>query len=89
MPQPTSSTLSSARDFGQLQQLGEASGIEQIAAGRDLHRHIGIGQGPLGGGHEPLPRHRIQGGMDARIGDVVGADLRLDHVEAGGIGHRT
>jgi hypothetical protein len=25
--------------------------------------------------------------MDSHIGDVVGADLRFDHIEAGGVEH--
>ena len=58
-----------------------------VAAGKHRNRPVEIGQRRIG--HERLARHRVHGGGDARIGDVIGAQLAVDHHAAllGEIGH--
>jgi hypothetical protein len=76
-------------DLRKLQQLGEwgRSGKEAVTAKR-VH-DIGIGQRLAIGRQEGLARHVAHGGQDAMVGHRAGAQLVVDHPEAGSceVGH--
>ncbi|WP_347342327.1 hypothetical protein [Brevundimonas albigilva] len=65
--------------LGRLQQLGHVPGRHQLALARDFHRPVGIGgEGPIRRA-EGFALNGQHGGVDVAIGDVVHADLRIDH----------
>src|SRR3546814_16719220 len=49
---------------------------------RHLEILVDIGDAAPGLADEGFARHRLEGGDEARVRNLVGADLALDHVEA-------
>ena len=77
------------RDVCLLDQSRQHHGLHEVAAGRDLHVLVHVGDAPLGVRNEALAGNLFHRLDEPLVGHAVRPDLARDHVAAGGgvVGH--